>query len=1204
MTSRVIALSVLWLCSSMAGVACTDEDPFASDAAPKAGSAISFRDIRATEVTVSWGAAKDDVSEASKLQYKVLRATTKEALASLAKVVASKSYEVVQDYTAGETSVVAAGLSPATNYAFAVLVKDERGHEALYPPAEVTTLDGSAPTPGALTISQITASTLKLSWSEASDDVSSSDVLQYKVVMGANVEAIDTLEEAREISDGSGLLRDYTAALTMQEVTGLNSGKEYAFAVVVRDAAGNEALYSPVAERTLDGAAPITGTAINFSDITASGFTVNWGKATDNVSAQSALRYRLVAAVTTADIDTIAEVDALVADFQVVVDYDKDVTTHTLSDLSSSTLYVFAVVVEDEAGNKALYSPAIVRTLDVSAPTSLAPLSFTGVSATGITVQWTPASDDVTAEENLQYKVVRAATVDAIDTIAEVETITTGDALVKDYTANISSAEATGLTSSTSFAFAVVVRDEAGNSAIYTPKVMSTHDVTNPVLGTSIQFSDITDSSLNIAWGAATDDITAPDALQYKVVRAAAASDIDSLEEVDAIATGDELVLAFATGVTSAPESGLDSSTTYAFAVVVKDAAGNETLYGPATVATLDVSAPSVGDALSFSDVEATSITVSWGAGTDDVSDASDLQYKLVMAESAADIDSLEEVAAITDEPGLVEDFTAELTSAAVGGLTSSTTYAFAVVVRDAQGNEALYTPVEQATSDITPPDIGMTITFSSVASTSMTLHWGAASDGVTPAEDLEYKVVKSSTADEIDSLEEVDAITTAGEGLVQEFTANLTDLPVAGLSSSTEYAFAVVVRDAAGNESLYGPETKTTQDITLPTTGAAIAVSELTSSSLKLTWGAATDDITTASSLEYKVVRAATSVEIDTPAEADAITSGPALIVNYTANITSRTVTGLTPLSSYAFAVLVRDAAGNRALYTPVTQTTPDGNAPVVGTPIRFNSVSTSGITVTWGAGTDDSAAQADLQYKLVRAATKAAIDTVGEVNAITGPDLLLDWTANTTTKAVSGLSAGDFHFYATIVRDTAGNAALYAPNSRVAGKIFYLSTNTMASDFGGPTAADTLCSTLRDPRAATDVTPRAFLASGNTRRACSTANCTNPSENVDWVLLGNEAYYNTDGGIIGTTNAAGIFSFPLTNVMASSSTIIFTYSTINTDWTSLSGNCSGYTAVDSTGLSIARPNTVTNEAVYGANTLCSYSTSLVPISLLCVEP
>lgn len=98
--------------------------------------------------------------------------------------------------------------------------------------------------------------------------------------------------------------------------------------------------------------------------------------------------------------------------------------------------------------------------------------------------------------------------------------------------------------------------------------------------------------------------------------------------------------------------------------------------------------------------------------------------------------------------------------------------------------------------------------------------------------------------------------------------------------------------------------------DTTPPTAPGTPAASEVTSSSVKLAWAAATDATGVTG---YDVVR------VDGTTEVAAISTTAA----------SATVTGLAPSTSYTFAVYARDAAGNRSPRSPaVTVATASGGS------------------------------------------------------------------------------------------------------------------------------------------------------------------------------------------------------------------------------------------------------------------------------------
>jgi len=779
---------------------------------------------------------------------------------------------------------------------------------------------------------------------------------------------------------------------------------------------------------------PVVGTQVAFSNVSDTTLTVSWGSATDIVTPTVDLQYKLVKAATAAEIDTIAEVDAIPAGADLLQNYTNNDTTQDVTALTAGATYFFAVVVKDIAGNKSLYAPMsqTMAAPDTTPPVVGAAISFTSVSDTSMTVNWGAATDAVTVQTGLQYRLVKATAIAAIDTIAEVDAIAGGD-LLQDYNANDVTQSVAGLAASTTYFFAVVVRDVAGNKAIYAPVSQTTNaaaDVTPPNIGTAISFASITATTLTVNWGHAADAITAQAALEYRLVRATTSAAIDTIAEVDAISGGDLLQNYTANDITQ-NVSGLVEGSTWFYAVVVRDVAGNKALYAPASQATTSAP-PTVGTAISFASVTETSFTVNWGAATDAGTAQANLEYRLVTAATSAAIDTVAEVDAISGG-ALLQDYTANDITQNVTGLTAGTTYFFAVVVRDAVGNKTLYTPASQTTADTTAPTVGTAISFSSVAGTTMTVNWGAATDAVTPQANLQYRLVKATTAAAIDTIAEVDAI--SGGDLLQNYTANDITQNVTGLSGSTTYYFAVVVRDTTGNKTIYTPASQMTLDINAPTVGTAISFTSVVETSLTVNWGAATDTVTPQANLEYRLVKATTSTAIDTIGEVEAITGGD-LLQDYTANDIAQNVTGLSAGTIYFFAAVVRDAAGNKALYTPASQATPDLTPPTIGTAISFSSITGTSMAVNWGAATDAVTSQASLQYRLVKSTTSAAIDTITEVDAISGADLLQNYTANDVTQNVTGLTGSTTYYFAVVVRDAAGNKSLYAVASQETGE------------------------------------------------------------------------------------------------------------------------------------------------------------------------
>ncbi len=89
----------------------------------------------------------------------------------------------------------------------------------------------------------------------------------------------------------------------------------------------------------------------------------------------------------------------------------------------------------------------------------------------------------------------------------------------------------------------------------------------------------------------------------------------------------------------------------------------------------------------------------------------------------------------------------------------------------------------------------------------------------------------------------------------------------------------------------------------------------------------------------------------IDTVAECEAET----MVMKWTQNTVTRSVTGLSASTTYYFNVLVRDAALNKAFYAGKTEANAaDTTAPTAGSFSTSTNVSANSLALVWSAGTD----------------------------------------------------------------------------------------------------------------------------------------------------------------------------------------------------------------------------------------------------------
>jgi ELWxxDGT repeat protein len=105
------------------------------------------------------------------------------------------------------------------------------------------------------------------------------------------------------------------------------------------------------------------------------------------------------------------------------------------------------------------------------------------------------------------------------------------------------------------------------------------------------------------------------------------------------------------------------------------------------------------------------------------------------------------------------------------------------------------------------------------------------------------------------------------------------------------------------------------------------------------------------------------------------------------------------------------------------------DTTAPDTGSEsLTFDSVNKTTIQVSWPAASDNDTAASLLQYRLYYT-TSSAMDSVGAVEGL--GVAVMEYTSNTTSAAVSGLSPDRLYHFNVLVRDTAGNTGSYASSS-----------------------------------------------------------------------------------------------------------------------------------------------------------------------------
>jgi chitodextrinase len=260
-------------------------------------------------------------------------------------------------------------------------------------------------------------------------------------------------------------------------------------------------------------------------------------------------------------------------------------------------------------------------------------------------------------------------------------------------------------------------------------------------------------------------------------------------------------------------------------------------------------------------------------------------------------------------------------------------------------------------------------LTATAASASSIDLSWNAATDdtGVTG-----YNVFRNGTK----------VGTTSGRSYTDS-----------GLSAATSYSYYVTARDAAGNESAHSNTASATTsgsavDVTAPSAPSGLATSNVTTSSINLSWNAATDDTGVTS---YNVYRNNTKI-------------GTTSTLTYSD-------TGLNALTSYSYYVTARDAAGNESAHSNTASATTkssgaDTTQPSAPTSLAATAASSSSINLSWNAATDDTGVTG---YSIFRNGTK-----VGSPTGLSYVD--------------SGLNASTSYSYYVTAHDAANNQSAHS--------------------------------------------------------------------------------------------------------------------------------------------------------------------------------
>ena len=651
---------------------------------------------------------------------------------------------------------------------------------------------------------------------------------------------------------------------------------------------------SPDAVTAKDTTPPSAPTNLTVTGLTYAAVSLSWNASTDDVGVAKYIVYAGSTMVATAS-----------------------GTTATVTGLQANTTYVLTVRAADAAGNLSGPSNALAVSgcacTDTTPPSAPANLTYSNLTSTGVTLDWTASTDNagVARYQILDAGVVVGTTgstqfevsgllpgtshvfsVRSMDTAGNWSNpsnqvaVTTQGIAVPSAPANLrwtasggtvelcwdapdgwsqldsynllfgsfnlgsfgeTCVDLIGFKPGTPYGFTVKTVDASGNASVASNAVTVLLDIppdtTAPTAPGNLAASTPSSTSARLTWTASKDDVGV---VLYQV-----------------LANGSLILTVPST--TSATVTGLTTGKNYLFTVKAVDAAGNvSSASNGVTVVPLPYEwnePPGPPTNVHVTGVTATSVSLAWNAGTDAVG--------VILYEVFA---------------GGAIVATSVSTSVTVPNLTTGTAYTFTVKSLDAAANVSIASDPVGAMPGVGPIDPQLPAAPTNVRAVyaglngPLMLSWSP-STGSVPA--VKYQVYSE---------------------LGLSMVTTLTQVPLWGYGAGSSHTFTVRAMDAAGDRSVASASVTVTipsrRDNSSPSDPSNLKVTATTSTSVSLSWTAATDD------------QGMAGYDIYTDGVLVGISLASTAIIS---NLTAR---------SYTFDVRSRDLAGNVSVGSEVTVT------------------------------------------------------------------------------------------------------------------------------------------------------------------------------------------------------------------------------------------------------------------------------------------
>lgn len=834
-----------------------------------------------------------------------------------------------------------------------------------------------------MTAGKVGTDAFVLSWPEANDNVG---VIEYQLYrQGETLELIQTFGSKTFTYHMEGLTPDIT----------------YHFVLRARDAKSNYTPDLTLAVTTLltDDQAPTwpAGSKLTAGNILTDNLDLSWTPAVDNVNVTG---YRLL------------------QNGSVVTEFDADILTCHVSQLTPGTAYIFKVEARDKAGNYSSTGPKLVISTpdgeaDVTPPYWTGNGSYStsteyGYDQTRVTYHWPWAADNVAVTAYLVYRNgVQIAVLDAY-------TNSYTDTLDLD---------------NSNYTYSVYAVDAAGNRSVEgNPMTVGSgnpdQDTYSPIwpAGTSITLSEFTDSTMKVKWTPAQDNV---EVRGYVVIKDGLWTEYTDRGEGDSQLPHRSFSECFVyydplynTSGIAANYPALVPGETYTFSIKAFDMSENSSKGDPKITFVMGTN-PTAGAGIPFAltnmENKRGSLNNVTGALNQVLApqDPEQINFTWVFDELLT-----------TGYEGQIT-----LTNVATGEAVALKAANFQYSESDGKGILTL----DLATTGIKLADttqymvkLGKAIAAQSGKQLGLDIAWQFSTDyadKVGPhwglGDELSIEFLKAPTIATLTwpAADDNVAVTLyqvyQGDALLATLSGEMLTYDVPGLSVKTAYNFTVVAGDYLNNFSapLTNPAITPAADTTAPdwAEGTQLTFSEIASDNVTVSWPTATDNYQVKG---YRIYRD----EVSDP------------LAEVAADVLQYTIIGLAGETSYDITVKAFDFTGNDCGLAGRVTTTEDNVNPLwpKGSKLQAKNIKDTSVTLYWDAATDNVGVT---QYNVYCNGEK--VQTVG---------------GDVTEVTVTGLSGATEYNFTVEAEDLKGNKTVVllslaqwtAPNSVTLGAAF----------------------------------------------------------------------------------------------------------------------------------------------------------------------